>query len=61
MAKKLRLQEAKEAKVAKRQLQNNLKEARKLKRNQKKTKLATEEVAIPTSGGKEVGVVELAA
>ena len=59
-AKRLRLQEAKEAKAAERQLQNDIREARKSKRNQKKTISATEKVAITTSSGKEVGVVESA-
>ena len=59
-AKRLRLQEAKEAKAAKRQLQNNIREARKSKRNQKKTISAREEVAT-TSSSRGVGVVESAA
>ena len=43
-ARKLAAQEAEEAKQAERQLRNNIKQARRLKRNQNNKILATEEV-----------------
>jgi len=52
-AKKLTAQEAKEAKQAERQIQNDLKNARKTKQNRKNNILIVEEAAIDARGAVE--------
>ena len=59
-AKKAAAQEAKEAKQAERQLENNLKQAKKWKKDRNNKILAIEEVDLEAVGGAEVQVAESA-
>ena len=60
-ARKLTAQEAKAAKVAERQIQNNLKMARKSKKERNNRILATEEAVLEAVGGADSGGGESAA